>query len=93
MVDKSLYNNPWFVYIAECKDGTLYVGVAKDVNKRIKDHNSTNKCRYTRFRKPLTLAYKERCENYNIARKREIEIKRFSRKKKLELVNKDLSSS
>jgi len=93
MVNKGIYSGFWFVYIAECKDGTLYVGVAKDVNKRIKDHNSTNKCRYTRFRKPLTLVYKEYCENYNIARKREIEIKRFSRKKKLELINKDLSPS
>ena len=84
-MDKSIYNNPWFVCIAECCDSILYVGVAKDVYKRIEDHNNTNKCRYTRFRKPLKLVYKELCSNYNIARKRELEIKRFSRKKKLEL--------
>ena len=92
MVNKGIYSGPWFVYIAKCKDSTLYVGVAKDVNRRINEHNSTSKCRYTRFRKPLTLVHKEHCENYNIARKREIEIKRFSRKKKLELLSKDLSS-
>jgi putative endonuclease len=85
-MDKALYTEPWYVYIAECRDKTLYVGVAKDVNKRIEEHNTTGKCRYTRFRKPLLLKYAEFCENYNIARKREIEIKRFSRKKKTDLI-------
>jgi putative endonuclease len=92
-MDKSIYNNPWFVYIAECRNKTLYVGIAKDVYKRIGEHNNTNKCRYTRFRKPIELIYKELCDNYNIARKREIEIKRFSRKKKLDLADKDLSAA
>ena len=87
-MDKNNYNQPWHVYIAECRDKTLYVGVAKDVNKRIHNHNTTNKCRYTRFRKPLKLVNDEKCSNYNIARKRESEIKRFSRKKKLALVGK-----
>ena len=86
MMDKSIYDEPWFVYIAECKDKTLYVGVAKDAYKRIEDHNTTNKCRYTRFRKPLKLVYSELCDNYNIARKRELEIKSFNRNKKLKLV-------
>ena len=86
-MDKGDYDKPWFVYIAKCRDKTLYVGVAKDVYKRIKDHNETNKCRYTKFRKPLGLVYKELCRNYNIARKRESEIKKFSRKKKLSLIN------
>jgi len=87
-MDKNIYNEPWFVYIAECRDKTLYVGTAKDVGQRISDHNSTNKCRYTRFRKPLSLAYKELCINYGAARKREAQIKKFSRKKKLELIDK-----
>lgn len=81
------YDKPWFVYIAECSDSTLYVGVAKDVNKRINVHNTTNRCRYTRFRKPLKLKYKKECSNYNAARKKEREIKKFSRKKKLALIN------
>jgi len=85
-MDSDIYNNPWFVYIAECRDKTLYVGVAKDVNRRIADHNKTNKCRYTRFRKPLKAVYKEVCENYEAARKREAQIKKFSRKKKLTLI-------
>ena len=86
-MNKEIYNNPWSVYIAECNDKTLYVGVTKDVEQRISDHNKTNKCRYTRFRKPLILVYKELCSDYGIARKKEAQIKKFSRKKKLELAN------
>lgn len=87
-MDKTIYDTPWFLYIAECKDKTLYVGIARDVDNRIKTHNTTDKCRYTRFRKPIILLYMEQCENYSVARKREIEIKRFSRKKKILLCEK-----
>ena len=90
-MDSNIYNKSWFLYIAECKGGTLYVGIAIDVTKRIKEHNNTSKCRYTRFRKPVKLVYSEFCESYSIARKRELEVKRFSRQKKLELAGKDLS--
>ncbi|MBU1043616.1 MAG: GIY-YIG nuclease family protein [Candidatus Omnitrophica bacterium] len=76
----------WFVYIAECRDGTFYCGIAKDVLKRIAEHNSNNKCRYTSFRKPLVLKYYEQCENYKMARSRETEIKKFSRIKKEALI-------
>ncbi|MFH1202557.1 MAG: GIY-YIG nuclease family protein [Candidatus Omnitrophota bacterium] len=80
------YSKPWYVYIAECRDNTLYVGISINVEQRIHEHNTSNKCRYTRFRKPLILLHKELCENYNLARKRELEVKRFSRKKKLALI-------
>ena len=89
---KGIYNSPWFVYIAECKDKTLYTGIALDAEKRIKAHNTTNQCRYTRFRKPLKLVYKEACTNQYLALKREKEIKDFSRQKKLVLIEKYLNA-
>ena len=76
----------WYVYIAKCRDGTLYTGIAKDIGRRIKEHNTTGKCRYTKYRKPLMLVYKKKVSDYSTARKRECEIKKFSRKKKLELI-------
>lgn len=88
-MDKAIYGKPWFVYIAECRNKTLYVGIAIDVAERITEHNNTNRCRYTRFRKPLTLLYKELCQDYDFARKRESQIKKFSRKKKFDLINKN----
>ena len=89
-MDKGIYSNPWWVYIARCYNGTLYVGIAIDVEKRIHEHNHTSKCRYTRYRKPLLLIYSELQCDYNSARRREKEIKRYSRKKKLDLIEKKI---
>lgn len=74
------------MYILECQDKTLYAGIALDVLKRLKEHNVNNRCKYTRFRKPLKLVYWEECLNHHAASGRELEIKELSRKKKLELI-------
>ena len=79
-------NDKWYLYIARCRDSSLYVGITKDVERRIKEHNTTKKCRYTKFRKPVVLIHSEECGNYSMARKREAEVKKFSRKKKLALI-------
>jgi len=84
-LNKNIYNSPWYVYIARCKDDTLYTGIAIDVGERIHEHNATSKCRYTRARKPVTLLYQEICDDYSLARKREAQIKSLSRSKKLAL--------
>ena len=90
---KDIYNVPWFVYILECQDKTLYVGIALDALKRLREHNTTNSCRYTRSRKPLKLVYREGCLDYHTARSRESEIRKLSRKKKLELIDLGKDSS
>jgi len=43
--------------------------------------------KYTRSRTPLTLVYTEKAENRSLATKREIEIKKLSRERKLELIS------
>ena len=88
---KDIYSQSWYLYIAECKDKTLYVGIAIDPDKRVHEHNTTNRCKYTRCRKPLKLLYKELHRNHCEARRREIEVKKFSRKKKSKLISKDIS--
>ena len=85
-------NVGWYVYILECKTRELYVGISKDVNERLKKHNEGRACRYTKFRRPVRLLYQESCENYQTARKRERQVKRYSRTKKLELIN-DIETS
>jgi hypothetical protein len=30
----------WFVYLLRCADGSLYTGIAKDVNRRCQQHNA-----------------------------------------------------
>ena len=78
---------PWFVYIAKCSDQTLYVGISNDVKKRIEKHNSGKGAQYTKGRTPLKLIYTEKHKNKSEARKREIQLKGWSRKKKLWLMS------
>lgn len=83
---KNIYDLPWFVYILECQDKTLYVGVTLDISKRLKEHNTTSICKYTRIRKPLKLVYQEECLDHHEARARELELKEFNREEKLALI-------
>lgn len=77
----------YFVYILECSDGSLYTGIAKDVEKRLEEHNSSEKgAKYTKVRRPVKLIYSESSEDRSCASKREYEIKKLSRLKKLQLV-------
>jgi putative endonuclease len=77
----------WFVYILECKDGRLYTGITNDLKRRIKQHNRGQGCRFTKFRIPVKLKYSEFYPSREAALKRESEIKRWTRDKKLELVS------
>lgn len=78
----------WQVYIARCADGTLYTGIARDVEKRIAEHNAGKgaSANYTRARRPVVLVYQEPADDRSSASKREYQIKQLSRAEKLELV-------
>lgn len=73
------------VYILQCSDRTLYTGITNDMEKRIKAHSSGKGAKYTRRRLPVKLLYKEEHPDKSAALKRELEIKRLSRKEKIEL--------
>ncbi len=83
----------YFVYILECSDKTLYTGIATDVHRRLDEHNNSDKgAKYTKIRRPLKLLYSEESENRSSASKREYEIKKLSREKKLELISRSLDA-
>jgi len=76
----------YYVYILRCSDDTLYTGITNDVEKRINAHNRGAGAKYTRGRNPVTLIYHEKCVDKNAALRRESEIKKLTRAKKLALV-------
>jgi putative endonuclease len=78
----------WTVYIVRCIDGSLYTGIAKDVARRIEEHNADNlrAANYTRTRRPVALAYQEPAATRSAAGKREYQIKQLSRMEKEALV-------
>ena len=75
-----------YVYIVECADGTLYTGWTVNVEQRVKVHNAGRGARYTRMHGPVRLVYFEEWPDRVAAQKRELEIKRWPRLKKLKLI-------
>ena len=79
-------NQKWWVYIVECADGSLYTGIARDLDSRLAKHNVGTGARYTRSRLPVKLVYSEPAFDRSSASRREAEIKGFKRSKKLALL-------
>ncbi len=77
-----------FVYILECADKSLYVGYARNIEKRLNEHNGSKRgARYTKSRRPVVLAYSESFALLREALRREAEIKKWPRKRKLALIH------
>ena len=75
----------WWVYLLRCGDGTLYCGIALDLDARLEQHREGKGAKYTRGRGPLAVAYREPCGTKAEALRRERAIKRMSRAAKLRL--------
>jgi putative endonuclease len=76
----------WHVYILECKDKSLYTGITKSLTDRLNYHNRGKASKYTRGRTPVKMIYTEDHPSKTSALKREHELKRWSREKKLTLI-------
>lgn len=76
----------WFLYILQCKDGSLYTGITKNLDRRFKMHNAGKASRYTSSRRPVKMLYHEPCQSRTDALVRECAVKAFPRKKKEELI-------
>lgn len=76
----------WLTYIVECSDGSLYTGITTDMAKRIVEHNKGTASKYTRSKLPVSVMWYEPQPDESSARKREAEIKKLPKNKKLELI-------
>ncbi len=80
-------NQSWYIYILRCKDQTLYTGITTDLERRLQEHNFTDKgAKYTRCRRPVELVYSEKATSRVTAASREYQIKRLNRKEKEQLI-------
>ncbi len=78
----------YFVYILECSDGSLYAGSTNNLAKRLKQHNDLKSgAHYTKIRRPVVLKYSEEFKTKREALQREIQIKGWTRKHKLDLIS------
>lgn len=77
-----------YTYIVSCRDGSLYTGWTKDLERRIRAHNEGKGAKYTKSRRPVKLVYYEEFETKKEAMRREYEIKQLTRKEKEQLIRK-----
>lgn len=77
----------WFVYILQCSDDSYYTGITWNPQIRYEQHLSKLGGTYTKLHGVKRLAYLEEHEDLEIARKREKQIKDWSRSKKEKLIN------
>jgi putative endonuclease len=80
-----------WLYILRLTSGGLYVGSTTELEKRRQDHFTGRACRTTHLDPPVDMVYFERCGTFAEARKREAQIKHWSRAKKEALVAGDLN--
>lgn len=80
-------NKHHFVYIIHCNDGSLYTGYAVDINHRLNEHNQGRGSKYVRSRLPAKLVYYEVWDSKESAMKREAQLKKLPRHKKIKLIS------
>ncbi len=80
---------PWYVYILQCQDGSLYTGVTIDIERRVNEHNFDNRlgAKYTRARRPVSLKYQQRFVSRAAACRHEYEIKTMKKQQKIQLID------
>ncbi|MEJ0021526.1 MAG: GIY-YIG nuclease family protein [Candidatus Doudnabacteria bacterium] len=79
----------YFVYILDSKrNGTLYIGITRDLIKRVYQHKQKSVKGFTKKYDVNTLVYYEETPDVESAIKREKQLKKWNRKWKLELIEK-----
>jgi putative endonuclease len=72
----------WYVYLLECRDGSLYTGITTDVDRRYAQHAAGKGARYTRSRPPVRLVARFEYADRAAASRAEYAIKQLSPERK-----------
>lgn len=64
-----------YIYILRCRDGSLYTGIAKDLDRRLAQHRAGRASRYTRAHLPVTLVWNREVRSWSLALREERRIK------------------
>jgi len=80
----------YFVYILKTSKDTLYTGITNNLGKRLNNHRNHTKSssKYMRSFDDFELVYLENKDTKSEALKREIKIKKLTRKEKNSLIKK-----
>ena len=75
-----------WLYILRLQSDSLYIGATKDLNRRYQQHCTGSAGETTSKDPPVSMVYSEKYESFSLARRREAQIKRWTRAKKEALV-------
>ncbi len=78
----------YFVYMIKNSANKLYVGITENINNRLDYHNTKRGAKFTKYSSDFKCVFLEKYSSLAEARKREIQIKKWSRKKKEFLIDK-----
>jgi putative endonuclease len=76
----------WYLYIVRCRNGSLYTGIATDVERRFAEHQANKGSKYLRGRGPLKLVFTKQIGKKELALKIERLVKRLPKLKKEKLI-------
>ncbi len=77
---------PWYLYLIECEDGSIYTGITVNVEKRYAAHQTGKGAKYTRAHRPKHLLKVFEFANRSEASKAEYKIKKLPANKKRAIV-------
>ncbi|HIL98587.1 MAG TPA: GIY-YIG nuclease family protein [Pseudomonadales bacterium] len=81
-------NGGWFLYVVRCSDGSLYTGVTTDLERRIREHNTSKRgAKYTRSRRPVELQLSMPYSSRSEAQKAEARFKKLSKREKEKVID------
>jgi putative endonuclease len=69
---------PWFLYLLECANGSVYTGIAVDVEARFEQHRCGKGAKYTRANPPKKILAKKKFRNRSLASKAEWKVKQLT---------------
>ena len=77
----------WFLYVLKCNDGTLYTGGTTNIQRRLKEHNTSARgAKYTKTRRPVNIVYWKPYKDQSSAQKAEYEFKQLTREQKEKII-------
>jgi putative endonuclease len=75
-----------YFYLARCADQSLYAGTCVNISEREAKHNDGTGAKYTRSHGPVKIIYTEEFDTLSGARKREAEVKKWTKMQKEKLI-------
>lgn len=76
----------YFLYMIKDVQRHLYVGITDNPERRLNEHNNSRGALYTKYTKNFSIVFLEEYKTLDDSRKREIQIKKWSRSKKEKLI-------